>query len=626
MSWFFKIFNKNKKENSSEKSSKKEEEKNVSVESREKRSVDKSKGKKKAKKTREKKKKSKPKPSGEREVVSKKKEAKPEAPDMEKVVEVSEVGGDTTTVLEEPEVKPEESEEEFPPEEFEEPKKKKKKDKLEVYKDVYAVMKNTLWDISWMILKRPPEIADDAQLLESYDLLNGEYQVELYLYEGQGYYILSEKEVSPYLIDLTNVVGEVIRRLGLDISEGKLMDTIEYVLNILELEIDEDTRKQVHHYLYKLTNPYQILYPLFADESVEEITIPDVNYEVFVRHRRYPDLQWLRTNISFPNEDTLNSYVQRLALVSGKSISPSNPYVECRAPDGSRLTLVYGEEVSGGPSITVRKYPEEPWTIVKLIAVDAISVEAAAYLWLLHEAKGVIFVSGAMATGKTTMLNALLLLTDPRRKIVTLEETPELNLPHPLWQRMYTREIPFYSQLKPVTLWDLAIWSLRSRGDYVVIGEARGEEVTALVQQSLFGTGALTTIHATSPQDLINRLISPPLNLPEHWIPSIWAIVQLRNIGGWRGVTDVVEIDKDGHLVQVFQRESKKDTLKAVTDPAGTYRIRLAGTLLILGEKVRDEYHNRVEFLKDMLNKRIYKYKDLARELVKYYAEKSVIE
>ena len=237
-----------------------------------------------------------------------------------------------------------------------------------------------------------------------------------------------------------------------------------------------------------------------------------------------------------------------------------------------------------------------------------------------------IFVSGAMATGKTTMLNALLLLTDPRRKIVTLEETPELNLPHPLWQRMYTREIPFYSQLKPVTLWDLAIWSLRSRGDYVVIGEARGEEVTALVQQSLFGTGALTTIHATSPQDLINRLISPPLNLPEHWLSSIWAIVQLRNIGGWRGVTDVVEIDKDGHLVQVFERKSKKDSLKAVTDPAGTYRIRLAGTLLILGEKVRDEYHNRVEFLNEMLRKRIYKYRDLAKELVKYYAERSVIE
>jgi flagellar protein FlaI len=332
------------------------------------------------------------------------------------------------------------------------------------------------------------------------------------------------------------------------------------------------------------------------------------------------------TNIRFPNKDTLNSFIQRLALYSGKSISPSNPYVECRAPDGSRLTLVYGEEVSGGPSLTVRKYPEEPWTIVRLIAIDAISAEAAAYLWLLHEAKGVIFIAGAMATGKTTMLNALLLLTDPRRKIVTLEETPELNLPHPIWQRMYTREVPFYSQIKPVTLWDLSIWSLRSRGDYVVIGEARGEEIVALVQQSLFGTGALTTIHATSPQDLINRLISPPLNLPKHWIPSIWAIIQLRNIGGWRGATDVVEIDEKGKMVTVFQRSGRRESLKPLVDPTKTYRMKLAGQLLILGKKVREEYQNRINFLNEMVKKRVFRYTDLQEELVKFYSERSVRE
>ena len=499
-------------------------------------------------------------------------------------------------------------------------------EKLEKYKDYYSVMKNTLWDISWMVFRYPDYITDEWELIKSYDVANGEYHVDIYVYNGRGHYIITEEIASESIIDLTNVVGEVIRRLGLDVSEDKLMDTINYVLDMLELPLGEEAVRQVHHYLYKITNPYQILYPLFADEDVEEITIPDVSYNVFVRHREYPDLQWLSTNISFPNEDALNSYVQRLALISGKSISPSNPYVECRAPDGSRLTLVYGEEVSGGPSITVRKYPEEPWTIVKLIAVGAISAEAAAYLWLLHEAKGVIFISGAMATGKTTMLNALLLLTDPRRKIVTLEETPELNLPHPLWQRMYTREIPFYSQLKPVTLWDLAVWSLRSRGDYVVIGEARGEEIVALVQQSLFGTGALTTIHATSPADLINRLISPPLNLPKHWISSIWAIIQLRNIGGWRGVTDVAEIDGNGKLVTVFKRETKDEPLEQLVDPTKTYRMKKAAELLILGRKIKKEYQNRVDFLNEMLEKRVFRYKDLQEELVRFYAEKTVIE
>jgi len=498
-------------------------------------------------------------------------------------------------------------------------------EKIKSLKKRYRVVGDTLWDIKWMLYQDMEEVSRDGVLLEKYDLLDGVYTVSIYVLEGVGYYILTEKIPSPHIMDLANIIGEVIRRTGLDVNESNLMDKIRYILDLLDLELEDEHVKYIYHHIYKLINVFQVLHPLFKDPDVEEITVPDRQFRVFVRHRRYPHLQWLTTNIEFPNKDVLNSYIQRLSLASGKSISPSNPYVEARAPDGSRLTLVYGEEVSAGPSLTVRKYPEVPWTIVKLIAADAISPEAAAYLWILHDAKGVILISGPMASGKTTLLNALLMLTDPRKKIVTLEETPELNIPHPIWQRMYTREVPFYSDLKPVTLWDLARWSLRTRGDYVVIGEARGEEVIALVQQSLFGTGALTTIHATSPQDLINRLLSPPMNLPRYWLPSIWAIVQLRPIGGWRGVTEIIEMDKEGRSVKVFERRSRPGYLEPLVDPTETYRMRLAASLLILGDRIRDEYRKRVDFLLKMLERKVMDYESLKVELAKFYAEESVI-
>ena len=498
-------------------------------------------------------------------------------------------------------------------------------ERINELKVVYAVTEGSLWDLSWMIFKEPEDVISKATLLEKYDLLDGEYKVAIYLLEGNGYYIISEDIPAPYVIDLANVVGEVIRRTGLDVSEENLMDTVKYVVDMLKLIVNEDELRFIYHYIYKLVNPYQILYPLFKDYEVEEITVPDRQFRVFVRHRRHPDLQWLTTNIEFPNKDALNSYIQRLSLASGKSISPSNPYVEARAPDGSRLTLVYGEEVSAGPSLTVRKYPEVPWTIIKLIAVDAITPEAAAYLWILHDAKGVLLIAGPMASGKTTLLNALLMLTDPRKKIVTLEETPELNIPHPIWQRMYTREVPFYTELKPVTLWDLARWSLRTRGDYVVIGEARGEEIIALVQQSLFGTGALTTIHATSPQDLIHRLLSPPMNLPEYWLSSIWSIVQLRSIGGWRGVTEIIEMDQEGKMVKVFERRGRPGSLEPLVDPTKTYRMKLAASLLIIGEKIKEEFEKRVNFLLRMYENKIDTYDKLKIELAKFYAEESVI-
>ena len=498
-------------------------------------------------------------------------------------------------------------------------------DKINELKEIYAVTKGSLWDLNWMVFREPEDIVVNGILHERYDILDGEYTVSIYSYEGNGYYFISEDIPADYVIDLANIVGEVIRRTGLDVSDEKLDDTINYVIDMLKLLVSDEERRFIKHYIYKLINPYQVLHPMFNDPEIEEITVPDKDFIVYVRHRKYPQFQWLVTNLRFPNEDALNSYVQRLSLVSGKSISPSNPYVEARAPDGSRLTLVYGSEVSAGPSITVRKYPEVPWTIIKLIAVDAISPDAAAYLWLLHDAKGVILIAGPMASGKTTLLNALLMLTDPRKKIVTLEETPELNIPHPIWQRLYTREVPFYTELKPVTLWDLAIWSLRTRGDYVVIGEARGEEIIALVQQSLFGTGALTTIHATSPKDLINRLLSPPMNLPEYWLPSIWTVVQLRGIGAWRGVTEINEVDPKGNLIKIFERKEKTGSLEAIMDPTESYRMKLAASLLILGDKIKVEFRKRREFLISMYERKVDTYDKLKIELAKFYAEVSEV-
>ncbi len=250
-----------------------------------------------------------------------------------------------------------------------------------------------------------------------------------------------------------------------------------------------------------------------ADPSVEEIALESYRRPLSLIHRRYPELGWMDTNITFKDEVEASSLVKRLAHAAGKEVSLAYPYLDLVTSSGDRVSLTYSSEVSlPGSSFSIRKFPEKPLTLKDLVSKGTLSPLMAAYYWLMVEAKAVIMFIGAMSAGKTTALAAVSSFIPETAKVATIEDVPELNLPNRRWQRFISRASRL-GKGKEVTLMDLLVLSLRYRPDYVILGEARGAEISAFIQAAALGHGAMTTFHAESPQTALVRLYSPPLSV-----------------------------------------------------------------------------------------------------------------
>ncbi|MDW7990495.1 MAG: type II/IV secretion system ATPase subunit, partial [Archaeoglobaceae archaeon] len=205
----------------------------------------------------------------------------------------------------------------------------------------------------------------------------------------------------------------------------------------------------------------------------------------------------------------------------GKHISIAEPVIDASLPDGSRVNLTFQQEVTKrGSTFTIRKFKQKIITPIDLIKLNSISPEMLAYLWILIERKASIIVAGEIASGKTTLLNAFSLFIPKNMKIVSIEDTPEIRLPHENWIPAVTR-MRFFGEGKDISMYDLLKASLRQRPDYIIVGEIRGEEALTLFQAMATGHLSLATIHSKSPSAVIERLISPPMNVPKIMIPLL---------------------------------------------------------------------------------------------------------
>jgi flagellar protein FlaI len=205
-----------------------------------------------------------------------------------------------------------------------------------------------------------------------------------------------------------------------------------------------------------------------------------------------------------------------MAYLSGKNISIASPILDASLPDGSRVQLTYGNEITRrGSTFTIRRFRVDPLTISDLIAFKTISSEMAAYLWYVVENRASVLVAGGVASGKTTMLNCLSMFIKPEMKVVSVEDTQELNLPHENWIPSVVR-LGFGHEDKggTITLFDLLKAAVRQRPDYIIVGEVRGEETYTLFQAMATGHLGMCTMHAESVEAVINRLESEPMNIP----------------------------------------------------------------------------------------------------------------
>jgi flagellar protein FlaI len=286
------------------------------------------------------------------------------------------------------------------------------------------------------------------------------------------------------------------------------------------------------------------LEPLIQDSNIEDISCSGIG-NVFVEHKTFGGL---KTTISFDTNEELDEFVIQLAEGIKHPVTFRDPCVDATLPDGSRINIVYGTDVSKrGSNFTIRKFSGVPISILELIQFGSLDYDMAAYLSLMLQDQMNIWVSGETASGKTTLLNAIAAFISPESKIVTIEDTPEVQVPHPNWIRGVTRGSGKNSETSEVSMFDLLRAALRQRPNYIIVGEIRGAEGAIAFQAMQSGHACMSTFHASTVPKLIQRLTGNPINIPKSYVDNlnivvICQMVRLPNGNMGRRVTSINEI------------------------------------------------------------------------------------
>ncbi|MCX8180860.1 MAG: type II/IV secretion system ATPase subunit [Thermofilaceae archaeon] len=331
-----------------------------------------------------------------------------------------------------------------------------------------------------------------------------------------------ERRAVDKLIDILSIELEPPASFDVDLKQHILNEARRLAEKYRSaVRAPRDSWEKILYYVERDLIGYGPIEVMMRDYKLEDISCDGVDKPIHVWHRDYESIP---TNVVFKDRDALREFIVKLAHMSGRHISAAFPIVDAMLPGRHRLAATYGEEVSPkGSTFTIRKFRERPFSIIELIESGNIDSWTAAYLWMVIENKMTVMVIGATAAGKTTFLNAITNFFKPGFKVVTIEETPELNLPHENWVQLTSRESYGLGAAKvgEITLYDLVRLSLRYRPDYIIVGEVRGAEAFVLFQAMATGHGGMSTMHADSLWAAIRRLTSPPMNVAPAYIPAL---------------------------------------------------------------------------------------------------------
>jgi flagellar protein FlaI len=307
--------------------------------------------------------------------------------------------------------------------------------------------------------------------------------------------------------------------------------------------------------------------PLISDPYIEDVSCSGVG-SIFIEHKVFGGL---KTRISFDTEDALDNYVIKLSEKIGKPVTVAEPIVDATLPDGSRVNIVFGNDVAKrGSNFTIRKFSPIPMSVLDLIEGGTLSYEMAAYISLMVEEGMNTFVSGETASGKTTLLNAISTFISPTAKIVSIEDTPELQVPHPNWIREVIRGSGKDDE-SSVTMFDLLRAALRQRPNEIIIGEIRGQEGAIAFQAMQTGHACMATFHASSVEKLIQRLTGDPINIPKAHVDNLNLVIIMSSVRlpGGRiarrvlSINEIVGFNPEGNsfdFIEVFRWNSSTDS------------------------------------------------------------------
>lgn len=406
-----------------------------------------------------------------------------------------------------------------------------------------------------------PKLSRDQSYLERRNLI---YPIDNGLYVHVYPNDKGERDIyipiEPHLgVDLDEVISDVETKLLNFVEEIGSAETNEQKREALLRAIDASvstngatnkvhvTPRQLDALKYVLVRDkvgFGPLAPMLLDKTIEDISCSGIG-PVFIEHKIFKSVQ---AALMFPVEEDVDQFVIWLGEWIKRPVTVRNPIVDAVLPDGSRINIVYGTDVSKrGSNFTIRKFSDVPTSVFELVDYGTMDYMMAAYLSFVLEEGLNMFVAGATASGKTTTMNAITTFIRPDKKIVSIEDTPELQVPHKNWIRETTRGSAKENTGSEVGMFDLLKAALRQRPDRIIVGEIRGEEGAIAFQAMQTGHGVMSTFHAASVEKLVQRLTGEPINIPKAYVDNleivlIQAAVKVPGKGMVRRVTSINEI------------------------------------------------------------------------------------
>jgi flagellar protein FlaI len=373
------------------------------------------------------------------------------------------------------------------------------------------------------------------------------------------------------------------------------------------------------YYLRRNLSGLGPLEALMHDPALEDISCNGDNLPVFVFHRTWGSLP---TSIRFHSGE-LDRFVLKLAQKANKQISLTNPMVDATLPDGSRVQVTYSNVVSlRGSSFTIRKFRADPMTPIDLIRFGTYNAEILAFLWLVIEHRRSLIIAGGTASGKTSTMNAVSLFIPQNAKIVSLEDTHEIQLPHSNWLATLTRELTTRGVQGDIDLFSLLKSSMRQRPEYIIVGEVRGHEAQTLFQAMNTGHATLSTIHAGSVQETINRLTHEPINVPPVMFTALDLVINQsiyaygnRRVRRCQSVHEI-SVEGEGTIVprKLFEWDVARDSFRKVASGSRVLD-EIAAMRGWTPAQVNDALRRREEFLATALDVPLPDIRDLANAI-----------
>ncbi len=479
------------------------------------------------------------------------------------------------------------------------------------------------------VLEVKPIVEDFAYSRILYDNENSEY-----IYQAIEPQLTDEEEMNLELLkdSMKKTLDYEWEKLAEHDKKEYLVESIESFIKSRDMNISEVSKEKLMYYLVRDFVGYGPVDILMNDEDIEDISCDGTDIPLFIFHKKYESI---KTDIRFPEDEILDSFIISLGQRCGKNISVANPILDGTTREGHRVQATYSREVTTrGSSFTIRRFKEKPFTPVELIKFNTASPEMIAYLWLMVENGKSLIVCGGTACGKTATLNAISLFIPPGAKIVTMEDTREINLPHENWIPGATRSGVGErgadgKAAGEIDMYDLVRAALRQRPNYIIVGEVRGKETYTMFQAMATGHTTYTTMHADSVKSMVHRLENPPINTPRILLTALNLVI----IQTFARLKDQ-QVRRMKEIVEIVGFEAETNEL--VTNQVFAWN-QITDTFIYKGhsfivdaimemknmthEDMQNELNRRVEVINYMVRKDMTNYREIAKIITAYYKD-----